>query len=94
MVRIEFVLPYTQANFELTGAPIGSGSAPSTWNEEQATSIKVTRGAVGYSAEDGTFTLVTPAGVTKLTDLWPTPVVETPTLPPAVETPAPEAPAA
>jgi hypothetical protein len=82
MIKIQFVLPGTQGKFSLTESLISTASVNTVWNEEYADGIIVTCGAIAYSCEDGSCVVVTPAGSTKLTDLWPT-VAETPVAEPA-----------
>ena len=73
MIKIEFVLPGTQGKFSLTESLISTASVNTVWNEEYADGIVITCGAIAYSCEDGSCVVVTPAGVTTLTGLWPTP---------------------
>jgi hypothetical protein len=82
MIKIEFVLPGTQGKFSLTESLISTASVNTVWNEEYADGIIVTCGAIAYSCKDGSCIVVTPAGTTKLKDLWPT-VAETPVTEPA-----------
>lgn len=96
MIRIECVPYQTEAKMMSTGATISTASVPSNHSEQDAETIVVTRGVVCYSCDDGSFTVVTPAGATKMTDLWPAtvtaPVVETPAPAPVVEEVPPPSP--
>jgi L-lactate utilization protein LutB len=88
MIKIQFVLSNTEASFGVTGSPINAAAVNSTWNEEYAESISVVCGAVCYTCEDGSCVVVTPKGITRLADLWPTTdvaVTEVANIPPVVE---------
>jgi hypothetical protein len=89
MIKIQLVLPNTVAKFGLTGSPINAAAVHTNWTEEYAESILVTRGAVCYICEDETCVVVTPAGATKLTNLWP--IIEDSEIeaPPAAAEPVP-----
>lgn len=90
MVRIQCVLPYTEAVVKSTGTTLSYASVPSSYDNQDAETIVVTRGVVCYSCDDGSFTVVTPAGTTKMTDLWPAPAAAPAAEPAAVEAPTVE----